>query len=74
MYASAMPGENPVQMATKKPIQMPTEFTGPIQPEMQPTPSVDPQEQLASVMNTLFCDDGANEGYNPPLDRQEIPQ
>ncbi|KAJ0580440.1 putative Ulp1 protease family catalytic domain, papain-like cysteine peptidase superfamily [Helianthus annuus] len=74
MYTSAMPGENPVQMATEIPIQSPTEFTGPIQPEMQPAPDVDPQEQLASVMNTLLGHDGANEGFNLPPDRQEIPQ
>ncbi|MFS7952782.1 hypothetical protein Hanom_Chr07g00610951 [Helianthus anomalus] len=69
VYASAMSSENPVQMATEIPIQLPTEFTCPIQPEMQPAPGVDPQEQLAFVMNTLFGDDGANEGYNPPPDR-----
>ncbi|KAJ0667998.1 hypothetical protein HanPI659440_Chr17g0683941 [Helianthus annuus] len=74
MYASAMPGENPVQMATEIPVQMPTGFTGQIQPEMQAAPGVGTQEQMASLMNTLFGDDGANEGYKPAPDHQEIPQ
>ncbi|KAF5758409.1 hypothetical protein HanRHA438_Chr16g0741261 [Helianthus annuus] len=73
MYANAMPGKNPVPMAAEIPIQMPTNFPGPIPHKMQFSPVVDPQ-QLRSVMNTLFGDDGANQGFNPSSDRQEIPQ
>ncbi|KAF5811616.1 hypothetical protein HanXRQr2_Chr04g0183421 [Helianthus annuus] len=74
MYASAMPGENPVERATEIPIQMPTGFTGQNQPEMQAAPGVVTQEQLASVMGALFGPDGTNESYNPATDRDEIPQ
>ncbi|MFS7912700.1 hypothetical protein Hanom_Chr02g00133001 [Helianthus anomalus] len=73
MYANAMLGENPVPMPTEIPIQMPTEFPGPIPPEMQSSPVFTPQ-QSRSVMNTLFGDDGANQGFNTSPDRQEIPQ
>ncbi|MFS7907914.1 hypothetical protein Hanom_Chr01g00077091 [Helianthus anomalus] len=74
LYASAMSGENPVQMATEIPVQMPTGFTGQIHPEMQAATGVGTQEQMASLMNTLFGDDDANQGYNPAPNQHEIPQ